>query len=365
MKALRIYAGPRARLFIEHNGLQPSHVGVVPAAAGGPKGLILGPLDRLIFGHWLSDTSHPVDLVGASIGAWRIATACLADPGQALAQLERDYIAQHHPLPPGQKRLTADDISGRFAQNLREFYDSERIEHLLSHPRYRLHIVAARGRRLLSRDDRRWRTAAGYLAAFAANAIGRRHLGRWMERVVFSSAEDQGQPAKLPFDASDFVTHHVKLDEGNFMSALQASCSIPFMLRAVDQIAGAPDGAYWDGGLTDYHLHLHYRTAPASPLVLYPHFQQAVVPGWLDKMWKRRHAYSPALQDMVVLAPDPEWVSRLPNGKLPDRNDFTRYGQDVEARMKVWNAAVSEARRLADEFDQWLSKPDLHQIEPL
>jgi hypothetical protein len=65
MKALRIYAGPKARLHIEQHGLRPQDVGVVPGAAGGPKGLILGPLDRFIFGEWLPQSSQPVHLVGA------------------------------------------------------------------------------------------------------------------------------------------------------------------------------------------------------------------------------------------------------------------------------------------------------------
>src|SRR5215203_768056 len=87
MRALRIYAGPKARQHIEQHGLRPEHVGVVPGAAGGPKGLILGLLDRFIFGEWLSDSTHPVDLVGASIGAWRMATACLDDPRAAFDRL--------------------------------------------------------------------------------------------------------------------------------------------------------------------------------------------------------------------------------------------------------------------------------------
>jgi hypothetical protein len=69
MKALRIYAGPKARLHIEQNGLKPSAVGIVPGAAGGPKGLVLGALDRFIFGDWLAASTQPVHLVGASIGA--------------------------------------------------------------------------------------------------------------------------------------------------------------------------------------------------------------------------------------------------------------------------------------------------------
>ena len=72
MKALQIYAGPSARKQLMAQGLQAGQVRVIPAAAGGPKGLILGPLDRFIFGSWLSQSSQPVHLVGASIGAWRM-----------------------------------------------------------------------------------------------------------------------------------------------------------------------------------------------------------------------------------------------------------------------------------------------------
>ena len=103
MQALHIHAGPKALAHIREHGLQPEHVGVIPAAAGGPKGLILGPLDRFIFGDWLARSSQPVHLVGASIGAWRMATACLSDPVASFERLEHDYIHQHYELQPGQK----------------------------------------------------------------------------------------------------------------------------------------------------------------------------------------------------------------------------------------------------------------------
>jgi len=54
MKALRLYAGPQARQHLEQHGLQAHDVTTIPAAAGGPKGLILGALDRFIFGSWLA-----------------------------------------------------------------------------------------------------------------------------------------------------------------------------------------------------------------------------------------------------------------------------------------------------------------------
>ncbi|HEY1104390.1 MAG TPA: patatin-like phospholipase family protein [Burkholderiaceae bacterium] len=358
MTALRIYAGPAAREHIRRHGLQPADVRVIPGAAGGPKGLILGPLDRFIFGDWLAQSSQPVHLVGASIGAWRMATACLNDPVAALALLEQNYIHQHYELPPGQKRPSAAQVSRQFGQSLVDFYGG-RIGQVLNHPRYQLHIVTARGRHLLGREHG-LRTPLGYLGAFLTNSVHRKAMGAWLERVVFSSPG-----AELPFSTADYRTRQVPLTDGNFNPALQASCSIPFVLQAVHHIPGAPPGAYWDGGITDYHLHLNYPAHTAGGLVLYPHFQKAVVPGWLDKGLKWRHRATPFLDNMVVLAPDPGWVKTLPNAKLPDRTDFTRYGANLQGRVQAWSRAVAASRQLADEFAAWLARPDIGRVEAL
>ncbi|MCJ0763301.1 phospholipase [Variovorax terrae] len=377
MKALRLYAGPAARRHIEQHGLRPQDVRVIPGAAGGPKGLILGPLDRFLFGDWLAGSTHEVHLVGASIGAWRMATACLNDPAAAFERLEHDYIHQHYELPPGRKRPTAEQVSREFGQNLQAFYGG-RIGEVLNHPRYRLHIVTSRGRHILGREGSA-RTPLGYLGAFLTNTVRRKAMGAWLERVVFSAPAGASQPsaphgAPLPFSTSDYRTRQVRLSEANFQPALQASCSIPFVLQAIHDIPGAPPGAYWDGGITDYHLHLDYR--PAAPpqsavgegapgLVLYPHFQRNVVPGWLDKGLAWRHGATPFLDSMLVLAPDPQWVKRLPNGKLPDRTDFTRYGMDWRARAKAWGAAVAASQQLAEEWQAWLAQPRPEQIAVL
>ena len=176
---------------------------------------------------------------------------------------------------------------------------------------------------------------------------------------MFSSA---GAP--LPFASADFPTRQVGLTVGNFQAALQASCAIPFVLRAVHDIPGAPSGAYWDGGITDYHLHLDYaQTAPG--LVLYPHFQQAVVPGWLDKGLRWRHRPTAALDTLLLLTPNPAWVQTLPRGKLPDRTDFNHFGADLPGRVQAWGQAVAESARLADEFQAWLRRPDLAALLPL
>lgn len=431
MQALRIHAGPLARQHIETHGLQAGDVGTIPAAAGGPKGLILGALDEFVFGHWLAQTTQVVHLVGASIGAWRMTTACLdgADAAgeaggltggttggmtggkkrqagvEAFRRLAHDYIHQHYELQPGQKRPTAHHISERFGQGLQRIY-AGRVAEVLEHPRFRLHIITARGRHVLH-TEHALRSRLGYLGAFLTNTVHRKSMGAWLERVVFSS-----QKAALPFTTTDYRTRQVALSPDNFMDALQASCSIPFLLNSVRNIAGAPPGAYWDGGITDYHLHLNYTnpaeniisianylsrtwekgtfdhlngkpaaletvplaatglplpepTSRAAALVFYPHFQKAVVPGWLDKSLKWRHKATGCLDNMLLLAPNPDWVKTLPNGKLPDRADFTQYATDLAGRVKAWTAAASASQQLADEFAAWLDRPDMKQVLPL
>ena len=175
-----------------------------------------------------------------------------------------------------------------------------------------MNIITSRGRHLLNRETA-WRTPLGYLGAFVTNTVHRKAMGAWLERVVFSTGE-----GALPFATQDYRTRALSLTEANFYPALQASCSIPFVLQSVSHIPGAPPGAYWDGGLIDYHLHLNYlknqnaiekgaactderRARASNGLVIYPHFQSTVVPGWLDKHLRWRHRSTHFLDNMVVL----------------------------------------------------------------
>ncbi len=347
MRALAVHAGPRALQHLRERGLNAADVRVIPAAAGGPKGLVLNPLDRFLFGQWLASCGQTVHLLGASIGAWRMACAAMADPVKALAGMADDYILQDYPHAPG-RAPTPRQVSEVFGQTLDQRL-TPRAAEVLSNQRYRLHVFTSRGRGLLAREGR-WRTPLGYGAAMALNLASRRFLGRTLERVVYSDGREQ-----LPFPVTDYPTRVARLSPGNLASAVLASCSIPFWLEAVNDIPGGPAGAYWDGGITDYHLHLDYA-AMHDGLVLYPHFQSRVIPGWLDKVIKRRHRSSPALSNVVVLSPHPDWVRSLPSQKLPDRADFKRFGDDLNARVANWRRAVAESERLADEFAE-LARP--------
>jgi len=368
--ALLIYAGPRAKARLLERGLRPEDVQVLPAAAGGPKGLILGPLDKFIFGDWLGRSEQTVHLMGASIGAWRMATACLtrnaAEVEREFENLAQGYVHQSYDEePPGaaakkkKKMPSAATVSKGFAAKLDEVFGG-REALALSHPRFRLHVLASRGRRLLAREGR-WRTPLGYTAAFAANLLSRQAMGSWLERVSFS---DPRTPLPLPLD--DFRSLQVELNPGNFQASILASCSIPFWLQAVHDIPGAPRGAYWDGGITDYHLHLNYAAMAADEqsagLVLYPHFQRQLVPGWLDKALKRRHGATSFLDNVVLLAPNPAWIATLPGAKLPDRTDFQHFGDDAAGRAKQWLRAIAESERLRDEFAQACEAPSLQSF---
>lgn len=367
--ALQVLAGPSALRRLRQGPPSPGEVGVVPAAAGGPKGLILGPLDTFLFGHWLPRSPHTVHLLGGSIGAWRMTAACMPDAAAALARLTEDYVTQHYAHAPGQPPTPA-HVSEVFGATLARHFAGQE-DALLAHPKFRLHVFTSHGRRWLSRETRRWRTGLGYGAAFMANAVSRRALGGWLERVVFSDPREA-----LPVPLDDLPGQQVPLQPGNLLPAVLASCAIPFWLQAVHDIPGGPPGAYWDGGITDYHLHLPYARMPAAmaakagqggsgALVLYPHFQPTLVPGWLDKALKRRHRATSALDNVVVLAPRPEWVAGLPGGKLPDRQDFVAFADNPAERMRRWREAVGASRQLADEWARWVEGGPAPELQPL
>jgi hypothetical protein len=366
LKALCIHAGPRALQALRKYGLQPQHVRAIPAAAGGPKGLALNPLDRYLFGEWLAPATQPIHLLGASIGAWRMAAASLHDPARALAQMAHDYIHQTYEHAPG-RLPTPKQVSRSFGANLDSRF-GHRAAELLANPRFRLHVFTSRGRHLLRRHGRvlsSISTPLGYASAFAANAVSRRAMGGWWERVIFS---DPRTP--LPLRLNDYRTHIAALTAENLTTSILASCSIPYWLEPVTDIAGAPRGGYQDGGITDYHLHLDYASIADAPggdpaLVLYPHFQQRIVPGWLDKFLKHRHRATALLDNVIVLSPNPAWVAGLPGGKLPDRGDFKRFGDDTAARVRAWARAVAESERLRDDFAAWAENPSTRHVESL
>jgi hypothetical protein len=101
--------------------------------------------------------------------------------------------------------------------------------------------------------------------------------------------------------------------------------------------------------------------------VFYPHFNDFVTPGWLDKHlpWRRSPRAHPWLDDVLLVSPAPAFLATLPNGKLPDRRDFYRYGPDHSGRIRAWEKAIAECGRFAAAVLHWMERPDPSLIEPI
>ena len=94
--ALSLRAGKRALTRIREQGLQPADVAILPGAAGGPKGLGIQGLDLALFGDWLPRAPRERTLIGASIGSWRFASACLPDGSLKTCKPRRQLISSMH-----------------------------------------------------------------------------------------------------------------------------------------------------------------------------------------------------------------------------------------------------------------------------
>jgi hypothetical protein len=358
VRSFVVLAGQHAAAQLRHDGLKPTDIGCVPAAAGGPKGLALIPLDRLLFGAggWLRDVS--LDLVGASIGAWRMFCAAQVDAEAALQRLSEGYVAQRYNRKP-----TPREVSVECRKLARAVLGESGWPAL--RPQASVLVLTTRARGVLQGDASR----AAFARAALANTLSRAQLAAHMERVVFV----QGAPRLLNKERAKFDPFGltlVPLTAENAEDALLASGSIPLVCEPVRDPAGAPRGAYWDGGLVDYHLLLPYHQDSqdtAGKLVLYPHFVPFLTPGWLDKFlpWRRHVAGHAWLANMLLIAPSPAFLERLPNKKLPDRQDFYRYGLDHAGRERDWRRAIAECERFADEVLGWLQQPDPSILRPL
>lgn len=369
MNYLSFFAGPKALQLIREHGLRAQDVAIVPAAAGGPKGLIFQALDQFLFGDWLPSSPRERTLIGASIGAWRMAAACHADPVAAFARMGELYCDQHYSAKPSAREVTEGTI-----QLLQNFVGGHEAE-IVHHADYRLHMLTVRGRRLLRAPKGKFAAASGFAAATLANLPARSGLAGHLERLVISDERDPAFWLKAKFDA--FHTHFAPLREDNVAAGLLASGTLPLVMEPVRAIPHAPPGTYWDGGLIDYHLALPYSRAAGGPLagnttgglVLYPHFTQHIVPGWLDKglPWRRAAVgkHRDWLDNVLVVAPSTAFLQTLSRGRLPDRQDFYYYGTDHAFRSQNWKLAIAQGQYLRDEFAAFAAAPDLARIAPI
>jgi hypothetical protein len=347
LQLLDIRLGREAKRHIESHGLGPQHIACIPAAAGGPKGLALLPFDRLFAREWLPRITR-LELIGASIGAWRAAALAQPDALAALDRLQHAYVREQN----YSDRPSPSQVAAVCRAVARAVTNGEPLQ---ARDGIALSVITSRASGSLVRGSR-----AAFARAALDNTLARSRLAAHLRRVVFQA----GERSELS-SADAFGYECVPLNEHNIEDALLASGSIPLICDPVREIAGAPLGDYWDGGLIDYHLMLPYDSVPG--LVLYPHFVPWVTPGWLDKglRWRARPRQHEWLAKVILIAPSAAMLACMPKGKLPDRQDFHRYGSDHAGRIAAWERAIAESQRFAEAAMRWLESPDLSVARPL
>lgn len=355
MAALVLKAGPVALARIREQGLVPDLFSHVAGAAGGPKWLALNQLDRLLFGEWLASPARPLTGIGSSIGAWRLAALAQADPVAAINRFEAAYLAQSYSEKP-----TAREVAEEAGRILEAFVDDRARAEILASERIRLNVVTTLAHGLLGAEGGAAQVL-GLVKIIAANALSRELFARCVQRVLFHVPD-----AAAAYAADGFATHHAGLDADNLRAVLLGTAAIPLVIAPVKNIPGGPVGTYLDGGLIDYHMDLPLTDAPDRPrgLLLLPHFSERVITGWFDRYFRRRVPQN--LSHSLLLAPSPELLARLPNGKVPDRRDFALYGRDNAARVRDWKIAIAECGRMADDWQRWQADGSLvDRIQPL
>jgi len=338
--ALSIRAGARARAAIlRDGGLDPQRIGRIVGASGGPKWLALSRLDRAIWRHWLGNRSGPLPLIGSSIGNWRHVCYALPDPVDAFDRFEASYLAYRYV-----KGETAADITRGSRAVLDDVLGAGGVASILhSGSPMRLCVLTSRGRHLLG-TERRPLLMAGIALSATANLASSRLMRGFYERVLFADPRLRGDIAAWRGPAP----RRLDLTADNLADAVMASSAIPTLIEPGRDLSGAPPGLYWDGGILDYHPVIGAPAEAEGSITLFPHFYDRLIPGWFDKPLKWRHRRTALPDDMLLIAPSPGFVDRLPYGKIPDRKDFLRLSE--AERLAYWRRVLAETDRLADEF---------------
>lgn len=336
---------------MQQEGLAPGSIRALFGPASGPKWLVLAGLDRALLASGLLQPPTAADertlLAGSSAGAWRMLALAAREPLEAHQFLAARYIEQVF-----SRRDTPRTVSLAYREMLAELL-ALGGDRLLAHPSFDLAIHTARLRLGASRTA----LVAAFLAAGGLNLATRRATGWLFERVLFHT-----RPANF---APPVAGRLVALDHTNLLAAARATGTVPFYLETILDIPGAPTGGYVDGGLTDYHLNQVYLEADRG-IVLLPHYRRLVLPRWLDRMRPSRQPPPAATADLLQLYPSPQFLARLPDGQLPDRQDFQRFMRDPARRIRRWREAVALSEELGAQFLADLESGRIvDRVEPL
>lgn len=349
---LSFYGGSKTRSIIRKFGFTRRIIKGIAGAAGGPKWLILAPMDKFLFGHFFKERRTPLFLAGSSAGAWRFAAASCQDVTTSLENFRQGYINQWYGLNPSKK-----DILMECRKVLDSFLDNHAVNEILTHPYCRLNFFTVRSRGILKRDDSLI-LGAGLTIAAAGNYIKRDLLKHFFKRTLFY------HPITPPpfIGMKGFSGTWVPLNPENLKKALFSSGSIPMLMPGIKDIPGAPAGVYRDGGVIDYHLDIPFLKRYDNRIFLFPHYTDRIIPGWLDKHIPGRQHQASHMENVLMMCPSRKFIKMLPSGRIPDRSDFMIFRGKNRERIKQWKQVCRYSEALVQELNDVIESgrlPDL------
>jgi hypothetical protein len=335
---LEYKAGPAILDMIRDEGLKPDKIRVFTGPAGGPKWFVSVGFDKaLMKSRLLGRGGNRVLLAGSSAGAWRCLAMACRDPLSAYENLRIAYSRNTFTVQD-----TTLTIGRALERNVDDFVGKGDVSHILEHPVYNLavHTVRSKGP---AGSDKSVVQGGALLAAALLNAISSVGMGIFFQRVVFFSGP------KNPSFLKSFNGAAVRLSRQNLRLAALATGSLPYVVRGVRDIPGAPRGVYRDGGVMDYQLNQDYDP-PEGTITLFFHYQERIVPGWFDKALKWRKLTGGCLRQVLQIYPGADFIKILPDSRLPDRKDFEIFANDSSERIRRWDEISQLSEILGEEF---------------
>ena len=343
-----IYAGAEALAHIQQQGLKNDDISMLLGASSGPKWLVLHGFDQYLLAQF-ENRQQPLDLLGTSAGAWRMACYAQAETLAAHQRLTNAYIEQSYSAKP-----SGDEILSSCRAMVNAMLGEKGSEEVLQHPSSRLHLITTQCHGLAAKQHRFWQ-GLGFAIAALGNLMSRKSLGLHFTRIVMHHPEQ-----KPPLTSSkDLPSRYQAMSEERMADSILSTGCIPILTKGVEGIAGK--GIYQDGGITDYGFDLPFK--PEKGFVLYPHFSATPAPGWFDKSLKWRKPKRDNYSRTILLVPKKSFVESLPHGKIPDRNDFVKLSDDV--RKAYWHEVVQRSQIFAQQLAQLQPEDWAEHVEPL
>ncbi len=353
---LNIRAGKKALERVRDEGLPQNSIDVLVGASGGPKWFVLSGLDKVLISEYFRDRKQPLELLGTSAGSWRFSCFAQKDALAAHERFENGYLYTRYSEKPD-----AAEISGKGRALINHMITPTTAQEIIENPIMRFNLIAVRSHGL-SKSSHPLIQATGMGLAAVSNVLHRRLLSPFFTRTLFHHPDYENQIKPAFFHVDDLPTERIPLTIDNLKDAVMASGSIPVVMEGVANISGAPRGIYRDGGITDYHFDMPFTHSDG--LALYPHFYDRMIPGWFDKGLKWRQPSAKNCENLVLVSPSAEFVSKLPYGKIPDRNDFKMLG--FEERVKYWETVVAESAKLGEAFLELVESGNIRKlVKPL